>query len=633
MEQGFNAAGLLVSDQEKMLNIKPGGPCTCGSTNWGIPQPLQKATYFCKGPHLMHKASWHCQDCQTAKAPSAADLQAARVWPGSASEHQADTFIDEEVLDEWDRLKSSLPGSSLQGFLNTKQRQSFTYGGQEGLAEIQQQMFQTVFNEYKHRQYDVSTHVQGILHFVCPSCWKHLHSAHTDGNVKLNNFDRNREPFRQTYHHDLMMSDEEMKAIQEGLDSVLGTTAQDNDMCRGIWKAAGDKKKSSANKYYTGRSMSVCRHIMVLPDAHGRAHAWHCQVLYGAGYREGVALGSGEFAELFFAYMSRLALTTRQMSPAGSTDAISEAACHWNARKVATQAPELLTRYRKATNLLAEAEKTADDECRKLLQLPYRDSRARLLDLLTKLQTLARAAASGNQAVDKKRLEYFQVSQRLLDANLLQDFASSGPPGAAACIGVRRLLAAVDGDLDAAAETARQLLVEREKLQIRQNQLRMELFTHVDDALLSTEQLLQKTLPEVADMWLGRLRDELEALVAIKARHEERSKHRAETAKERTAYHKKLRADVKQVDTLVKRHNQLAPFGSQQPPLMISTQEILEAKFGWAGTIAVQGTPSADSCSRCGNTVGTSTDWSTNSNCTSVRGPCAFTPKASAGLH
>lgn len=79
----------------------------------------------------MFKAEWHCQTCRLCKSPTVFDLQAAGVWPGSAQGQRTETYIDEEVLEEWERLKDSLPGSSLQGFLNAKQRQSLAYGGIE----------------------------------------------------------------------------------------------------------------------------------------------------------------------------------------------------------------------------------------------------------------------------------------------------------------------------------------------------------------------------------------------------------------------------------------------------------------------------------------------------------------------
>lgn len=76
-------------------------------------------------------------------------------------------------------------------------------------------------------------------------------------------------------------------------------------------------------------------------------------------------------------------------------------------------------------------------------------------------------AAAGNQALDKKRLEFFRVSQRLKDAQLLQTFVDADPLEAAACIGVRRLIAAVDGDLLAASQMATNLIADKEKLETR----------------------------------------------------------------------------------------------------------------------------------------------------------------------
>ena len=65
----------------------------------------------------------------------------------------------------------------------------------------------------------------------------------------------------------------------------------------------------------------------------------------------------------------------------------------------------------------------------------------------------------------------------------------------------------------------------------------------------------------------------------------------ADTAKERSAYEKKMRTDKKAVEDLVQRHNQLAPFGTQQPPLKVTVEQMLQATFPWAGDGAVQGAP------------------------------------------
>lgn len=91
----------------------------------------------------------------------------------------------------------------------------------QGSASIQQQLFQTVFNEYKHRLFDVSKHLQAIDHFDCPACWPHPHSVHVDGNMKLSTDDRDKEPFRQPYHEALFVSDEDVKANLRDLDDVL----------------------------------------------------------------------------------------------------------------------------------------------------------------------------------------------------------------------------------------------------------------------------------------------------------------------------------------------------------------------------------------------------------------------------
>ena len=72
---------------------------------------------------------WECS-CGNQQSPSALDLQAKGVWVSAAGSQKSETYIDEEVLAEWDRIKNSLPNSSLQGFLSSKQKEALIYGAQ-----------------------------------------------------------------------------------------------------------------------------------------------------------------------------------------------------------------------------------------------------------------------------------------------------------------------------------------------------------------------------------------------------------------------------------------------------------------------------------------------------------------------
>ena len=72
-------------------------------------------------------------------------------------------------------------------------------------------------------------------------------------------------------------------------------------------------------------------------------------------------------------------------------------------------------------------------------------------------------AASNSPTADKKRMEFFQVSQRLEDAKLMQAFAN----GPLDLLTAKRLMAAVNGDLQTAFATATKLLGDKNILERR----------------------------------------------------------------------------------------------------------------------------------------------------------------------
>ena len=79
------------------------------------------------GRQHIRKAVWQCR-CGHQQSPSALDMQARGVWVSAAGSEKSEAYIDEEVLAEWDRMKNSLPNSSLQGFLSIKQKEAMIYG-------------------------------------------------------------------------------------------------------------------------------------------------------------------------------------------------------------------------------------------------------------------------------------------------------------------------------------------------------------------------------------------------------------------------------------------------------------------------------------------------------------------------
>ena len=62
---------------------------------------------------------------------------------------------------------------------------------------------------------------------------------------------------------------------------------------------------------------------------------------------------------------------------------------------------------------------------------------------------------------------------------------------------------------------------------LRQQELSEDLFSDTEFALLPPHSNMQRTLPQVADLWLGRTRDDLEAVVAFIHRHRQRQQRLA----------------------------------------------------------------------------------------------------------
>lgn len=54
-------------------------------------------------------------------------------WPGSPDPSRFSTVIDEQVLQRWDRVRSSAPTHSLQAFLKELQAESHEWGELVGL--------------------------------------------------------------------------------------------------------------------------------------------------------------------------------------------------------------------------------------------------------------------------------------------------------------------------------------------------------------------------------------------------------------------------------------------------------------------------------------------------------------------
>ena len=92
----------------------------------------------------------------------------------------------------------------------------------QGAPPIKQQIFQTVFNEYRFREHSKRFTMQHINEFECPACWPHPHSLHVDGNMKLSTWDRNREMFRHYYNGAFFLADQDVLQHLDCMDLATG---------------------------------------------------------------------------------------------------------------------------------------------------------------------------------------------------------------------------------------------------------------------------------------------------------------------------------------------------------------------------------------------------------------------------
>ena len=90
------------------------------------------------GKHTFHIGTFRCGHCQHAQVPHAIDLQRAGIWPATPDLEHVQTYIDERTLQQWHRLKLTMPTTSLEGFAEVLNTQTDAWGNSQARTASKQ---------------------------------------------------------------------------------------------------------------------------------------------------------------------------------------------------------------------------------------------------------------------------------------------------------------------------------------------------------------------------------------------------------------------------------------------------------------------------------------------------------------
>ncbi|XP_032232016.2 uncharacterized protein LOC116605656 isoform X1 [Nematostella vectensis] len=364
---------------------------------------------------LLHR-SFKCNGCNELFSTShPLVLIQLGYWPGSVT--SVTYGFDQRLLSYWDILQKQIPGISEHAFLKSLELHSQLYGR---IPTINASTFRTSFQEWKYLQFEINS----ICHMdwmQCPACSDDQHSVHVDGNMKLYRFKSAGSRKKECYYGEAFIAsnnkvDEHIKNIYHG---AKHKDIGGGSMCgESNWRAAGNNLKKKKNLSETGLEIAACRHGLAqnainmmygeiygyahylqlnhfipkgvkflwydvvclywpwlrrneneaskkmkpaLSVMHAKAHAWHCQAIWGGRWQTGAAATTGEETEQVNSHFSRLGSTTKHMLPEGREELLTEHALEWNRRKIVGMPSYLARKYKRVekqfTTLNAEIDK------------------------------------------------------------------------------------------------------------------------------------------------------------------------------------------------------------------------------------------------------------------------------------
>ncbi|KAK9908751.1 hypothetical protein WJX75_002335 [Coccomyxa subellipsoidea] len=241
---------------------------------------------------------------------------------------------------------------------------------------IREEHVQDAYREWRCNEWEMDR--AGLLSSTeCPCCSKEQHSIHSDGNMKLYIYDRNREEFRAPYYDDIFIRDGVVLRHIEALDLAL----------------TGQQAPAEAAAQ------------PLVSAAHGKLHSWHCQVLHSPLWRTGAGLG------------------------AGSTDTISEVAFDLNLDRILRLPASLRRRHATAIKKAIEAETGYFALCEELLAESHQHgSHAFMDEMHDEVTRVAREHEAREPTELGLRTEYFKSCKQVEEALLLDIMVKGSEP-------------------------------------------------------------------------------------------------------------------------------------------------------------------------------------------------------------
>ncbi|KAK9795482.1 hypothetical protein WJX73_003008 [Symbiochloris irregularis] len=592
-QQNVTAEGNRI-EAAKCINVFPVCCTSCQQTDnqWTLEGPAQLIILYHRGRHHFHLPQCRCLSCDNLQATATLDLQCCGLWP--ATPEAPKTFIDERSLLVWHILKHNMPQCSLQGYIAYMNVQTAAWGPSKGSEEHGRIVelarsgapsednsalcggLWTAARETGSRHEKM--HITGRFFAVCKHGIPHRacnligtgekffysHLMRTD-------YCYQQQPYAISHDVNCMYSTWEQRTNQ----AILGSSDPDVQGSAAFHRVQATAERAACVK-------------QLLPDMHAKVHAWPCRTKFGPDFTPDIGIGSGEQCEQLFAELYRWAPSTKHMSAAGSTDALTGAAIHIGTRKRHDQAADLSRRYKQAERELHKVERTLDRDCADLLGQPASQCTERLAELEAALQRLGaeHSAASRVDATDIVKL--VKCNQEVVDTERLYEAQFPGLGETIGRLKALRLIAS-DGDLNLssmhamAVQAHQQLQGARD----RRDRLWTQILLHSQGSTgqqLEMEALLDMSIPQVVDVHIEDRHRRIEAAVAHRNNQRRLLLNEAVGAQEQQRYNKRLRKATAGIKELVNELDCLRAHGSAPATDPTDVERVLAAEFPWVAT-------------------------------------------------
>ncbi|GAQ86445.1 hypothetical protein KFL_002890120 [Klebsormidium nitens] len=585
-----------LNDVAKCFSQPPLRPCAhCKQTSWGPAQAVADkwAVITLEGRFDFHKAAFKCQTegCPCLQIQDGVEALQLGYWVGTVT--KVVTLYSVAMLKHWDKVQKHMPGSGLSAFVKILEETGQELG-REG--PINRHTLGLACSEFKFAKYEFASLGRMQTGLECPACYLDLHSIISDGNRKLYRWDRSYALFQDCYYGELLIfEDESVLRTLEALDLQLGVSRPDAQ-CGGKWKAARDTRSAIRGQAETGAVFCGCRHQVAMKAVnlvrsgerfgytyfldrhfiqgrhprffwqdiickywpwrekaldnmgedvdgvtkpalnimHGKLHSWPCQAVFGGRWQKGAGAGSGEDMELFFSYMSRFGLVTKNMGAARRGERITEATLYWNEDKRAAMAKSLAKRLDQTKFRVVAAAQDLDRLCQETLQISESEvPLQKFEEWKSEVQQIAKEQLSRSGRAPSAAVKYFSLVTEVEAARELEAFRQSGSfEDSLLCSEtvqqVRSLTAEVVRDLH---------LKERKLKELERSLFSGEVGPSIPEG--AKQKVLEASRTELAELTILGLQVEVEALLHSLEKYKSRIASEADSAKMRASMRKK----------------------------------------------------------------------------------------------